>query len=113
MSGGQPIAPLRARIFTGIDEINGPKTMGTHIAAIDLLDSAVAPEPGNRVEPHDDEARVNIGNRSAIDRLSTAFRCRPEDVYAAISTVGDRPRDVHRFLEVLARQKGRPLAPSS
>jgi diguanylate cyclase (GGDEF)-like protein/PAS domain S-box-containing protein len=111
MSGGQPIAPLWGKISTGIDEINDTKTARTHVAAVGLLNSTVSPEFGNRVQPHDDEARVNIANRSAVDCLSTAFRCRPEDVYAAISTVGDRARDVHRFLEVLAREKGRPLAP--
>jgi len=55
----------------------------------------------NPIKPHGDEARVNIGDRSAIDRLSAAFGCKPEDVYAAISTVGDRSSDVCKFLELL------------
>ena len=100
-------------MFTPIDEINDGKTSHMQSAAIGPFGSPVAPGLGNPADPHDDEARVNIGNRGAVDCLSAAFRCRPEDVYAAISTVGDRARDVHKFLEVLAGQKGRPLAPTS
>ena len=67
----------------------------------------------DRVKQHGDEMRLNIGDRNAIDSLATAFGCRPEDVYAAVATVGDRPRDVRTFLEVLARQRRKPLAPVS
>jgi diguanylate cyclase (GGDEF)-like protein len=113
LRGRQPLAPLTAEMFTPIDEINDGKTSHMQSAAIGPFGSPVAPGLGNPADPHDDEARVNIGNRGAVDCLSAAFRCRPEDVYAAISTVGDRARDVHKFLEVLAGQKGRPLAPTS
>ena len=67
----------------------------------------------NPIKPHGDEARVNIGDRSAIDRLSAAFGCKPEDVYAAISTVGDRSSDVCKFLELLQGHGRTPLAPVS
>ena len=62
---------------------------------------------------HDDEMRLNIGDRGAIDSLAIAFGCRPEDVYAAVATVGDRPRDVRKFLAVFAKHTRKPLAPVS
>ena len=67
----------------------------------------------NPIKPHGDEARVNISDRSAIDRLSAAFGCKPEDVYTAIATVGDRSRDVCKFLEVLHGRSRKSLAPVS
>jgi hypothetical protein len=67
----------------------------------------------NCISPHGGEALVNIGDRNAVDSLSTAFGCRPQDVYAAISTVGDRLGDVRKFLEMLARCNRKPMAPVS
>jgi len=71
------------------------------------------PAVDDRVKQHGDEIRLNIGDRTTIDSLAIAFGCRPEDVYAAVATVGDRPSDVRKFLERLARQSRKPLAPIS
>ena len=83
------------------------------IAMTQLLDPAMPLALDSRTKHHGDEARLNIGDRNAIDSLSTAFGCRPQGVYAAVSTVGDRLRDVRKFLEVLARHNRKPLAPVS
>jgi hypothetical protein len=66
------------------------------------------------------DTRLNIGDRYEIEVLCAAFGCTPTDVYAAVAMVGDRIRDVRRYLRrVLGREEDRtatilriePLAP--
>jgi hypothetical protein len=65
------------------------------------------------VDASNDAARVNLGDRNSIDAVCAAFRCVPTDVYVAVSMVGDRICDVHRFLAALTQPHSGPLAPIS
>ena len=108
----QSVAPLTAQIVATVTQVNDRKANRTHNRndRIHRIAMALAVNP---IKPHGDEARVNISDRSAIDRLSAAFGCKPEDVYTAIATVGDRSRDVCKFLEELYGRSRKSLAPVS
>ena len=45
-----------------------------------------------------DDPRLDLADRQEIEVLCAAFACRPTDVYEAVSMVGDKFRDVRRYL---------------
>ena len=54
------------------------------------------------------DARLNIGDRYDIELLCAAFGCTPTDVYVAVAMVGDKIRDVRRYMRrALGREEDR------
>ena len=54
------------------------------------------------------DARLNIGDRYEIEVLCAAFACTPTDVYVGVAMVGDRIRDIRRYMRrVLGREEDR------
>jgi hypothetical protein len=73
----------------------------------------MAPAFDDPIDEHADASRVNLGDRNSIDAVCALFRCAPTDVYVAVSMVGDRICDVHRFLAMLMEPGREKRAPPS
>lgn len=54
-----------------------------------------------------DDPRLDLSDRQEIEVLCAALGCQPTDVYEAVSMVGDKFRDVRRYLESLLRRDGK------
>ena len=68
----------------------------------------MSPAP-TTIDKQADDSQLNIGDRNAVDALCIAFGCSTSDVYTAVSMVGDRMRDVRRFLAALTEPRPAPL----
>ena len=73
----------------------------------------MAPTSDDPADARTDGARVKLCDRNSIDALCAAFHCAPTDVYVAVSMVGDRICDVHRFLTSLMESCAESPAPVS
>jgi hypothetical protein len=73
----------------------------------------VAPKLEDPANQPTASSQLDLGDRNSIDAVCALFRCAPTDVYVAVSMVGDRICDVHRFLAMLMEPGREKRAPPS